>query len=556
MVEKNRLLHELDGNVQLSISDPASIEKAVSIYFNFDKGTDYDKRIRDEVITLFNQKKNNPSYFSFTSKQTKIKPTGFNQIIHILVKRIWDEEEFALITKNPSEINFLENDKEIKDAKVSLEDIERYISNLKILPFVTIESKFFALPDSNKARKALDWLKSDKSNTLPKLLQKLKLIGSYVQTVFYAGYHLMDIAQKAADNKPFLTPEEEEALRKREENAEVTKERKAEILTKVIMHQKEVREGYLVFTEPTLKRNLIHNHEDLLQKDTELKVYVDFLQQSKSHNLKLPNEVFVKCVERIVVEYRELLERIKSMPHDDHPTTNPKSSTVNTTQTHTVNSSPSTTSAHHPSMDFIFMIDGLLHEFRHIPKTQKSNTEIHTELDGFYGKIHKDFPSIEKKYVTLIYLLIKEAKKSPNVFDENSIKMLQDLSVKTGIPEKECQLIYLLIQSDNEPILLEKPLVEFVEDCLNQDEKGILNDSHKKALKSLFASIPPTVKAHQFYTVKEVIKSKMNEVPKKKMVDSLAELIHSKIREIRTNYVIQKTKAEAAGSSEASKAQS
>ena len=81
-----------------------------------------------------------------------------------------------------------------------------------------------------------------------------------------------------------------------------------------------------------------------------------------------------------------------------------------------------------------------------------------------------------------------------------------------------------------------------VEKCIQEDEKGILNESHIKILRSLFGSLPDELKASQFYSVKEKIKLKIEDPVRKKMVDSLTELITQKIRDIKTKWVLSHLK--------------
>jgi hypothetical protein len=556
MSDKKRLLDELDGKLKLAINEPASIEKVISTYYAFEKNSDYDKRIRVELINLFYSKKNNTSYFFQPPKDNKMKTIGFNQMVHTIVRRLWDEEEFAMIAKNPSEIVFLEADKEYKEAKVSLEDAQKYVYSLKILPFITSDSKFFTLSDQNKLKKSLEWLKLDKFNTIPKLLDRLKLVGSYVQTVYFAGTNLIDIAQKSLEKKPIET--EEEISKREEEKEDLTLEKKADILAKIITRQKEVTEGYFLFTESVLRRNLVSNRQDLLKKDTELKVYVEFVQQARSHNLRISNEAFIKCVERIVREFREATvpaakvkggeePPIKAPPTTTQtvsPTTAESTAPLIPSKTHTTE--PTTTVPNHPPVfhiDYIHIVDYLLHEFRILFKHLNDGDNLQSEIDHLTEKLHHENHSIQKKHVTMIYLLLKEAKKTPGIFDEGSLKLVQTISTKLDIPEKDCKLVYLLLQSENDKTLSEKPLSEFVEDCIAQDDKGILTETHIKILRTLFANIPITVKANQFYTIKEVLKSKIPDENKKKVVDSLTNLIHLRVRELRANYVVKMSRS-------------
>ena len=127
-----KLLEDLEGQIILNQSDENTVANALKVYLNFQRGTTYEKRIQDEIKAVFYDKKNNKSYFFPPPKQNKLKTIGYNQMIHILVKRLWDEEDFFKITRNPSQISFISTDTmDISTASVSLSDAQKFIAKWK-----------------------------------------------------------------------------------------------------------------------------------------------------------------------------------------------------------------------------------------------------------------------------------------------------------------------------------------------------------------------------------------------------------------------------------------
>ena len=138
---------------------------------------------------------------------------------------------------------------------------------------------------------------------------------------------------------------------------------------------------------------------------------------------------------------------------------------------------------------------------------------------------------------------MKEIVKKPNQTIDDLSFFFQNLEEKLRVSLREIRTIYFLILSERDEVLAEMPLADFVDKCIAEDEKGILNETHIKILKTLFGNLPKEIKANTFYTVKEKIKSRIDDPNKKKMVDSLSELIHLRVRELRGKYALRQLKA-------------
>ena len=162
------LLQDLEGTLEQSSNIEASITNHLKYYFNFNRDTRYEKRIHQELVNFFKEKKNNKNYFTLEGNQAKIKPVNFNSIMQFFLKRLWDEENFANIMKIPSSLIFIqESTAHIKNAKVSLEDIQKQTSSFKLFTFIPPEKNFFSMALSEQVKICADWIKNgNKQNAL------------------------------------------------------------------------------------------------------------------------------------------------------------------------------------------------------------------------------------------------------------------------------------------------------------------------------------------------------------------------------------------------------
>ena len=210
-----KLLDDLEGQIILNQSDENTVANALKVYLIFEKGSTYEKRVQEEMKQIFLDKKSNKSYFFAPPKQNKLKVIGFNQMIHILIKKLWDEEDFFKITRNPSQISFLSTDTmDIYNATVSLPDVQKFIANQNIFPFLSSgDISFFTKSQPDQVRKCITWIKN--GNTMPKFLDRIRLVGTYVQSVFYAARALQNIAKEfehSADEQQKAVTEEKKSV--------------------------------------------------------------------------------------------------------------------------------------------------------------------------------------------------------------------------------------------------------------------------------------------------------------------------------------------------------
>jgi hypothetical protein len=429
----SKLLEDLEGQIILNQSDENTVANALKVYLNFQKGTTYEKRIQEEIKAVFYDKKSNKSYFFAPPKQNKLKTIGFNQMIHILIKRLWDEEDFFKITRNPSQISFISTDTaDISTATVTLSDAQKFIANQNIFPFLSGgDIAFFGKQQGDQVRKCLTWIKN--GNSMPKFLDRIRLVGTYVQTVFYAAQHLQVVAEEYA-------------------------------------------------ATPGQPQNGSGSEEKNPISDSDAKLEALAAQGPGAELLKT-------------------------------------------------------------KLDYPYIVDILLFEIKSFFKDASSSFNVQDAIRTITNRMKKDVPEIGEKHVTLIYLIMKEVLKNPNQTLNDLSFFFQNLEEKLRVTQREIQTVYFLILSERDEVLAEMSLADFVDKCIAEDEKGILNETHIKILKTLFGNLPKEIKANAFYTVKEKIKSRIDDPNKKKMVDSLSELIHLRVRELRGKYALKQLKA-------------
>lgn len=429
----SKLLEDLDGQIVLNQADEKTIAEALKIYLSFTRGSRYDKRIQQEIKKVFEEKKSNKSYFANPPRQNDLKPIGFNQMIHILVRRLWDEEDFFRITKNPSQITFISIEiQDLKQASVSLSDVQRFIANQNVFPFITSDLKFFNRSEIDQVRNCQTWIKNGQS--IQKFLERIRLVGAYIQTVFFGAQALFEIASDFSALNPSTSG----------------------------------------------KRKAL--------SETQLNLAAAFAPE--------PENQSQQEVKPTALEFR---------------------------------------------IDYPYLVDIILYDIKQIFK-QNPNSNIQEVIKFLTIKYKKIFPEVTERHITMIYIVLKETLKAPNKTAEDFEVFFSGLADRLRFTLKEIQTIYYLVSSEKDKTLSQTSISEFVERCIKEDEKGILNDSHIKILRSLFGSLPAELKASQFYSVKEKIKLKIEDPVRKKMVDSLTELITQKIRDIKTKWVLSHLK--------------
>ncbi len=423
-----KMLEDLDGKIVLNQPPESIVTDCLKIYLNFVQGSNFSKRVEEEIKNIFDEKKSNKTYFFQPPKQNTLKSIGFNQIIHILIRRLWDEEDFFRITKNPSQISFIGAEiQDIHSVSISLSDVQKFISNQNIFPFISGgDVTYFTRTELDQMRKAMIWIKAP-GNTPQKFIERIRLVGSYVQTVFFGIQCLFEISKEYQNEKP---------------------------------------------------------NENI--KPTEIK--------------KALSETEVRIVP-LSIELNELKTKI----------------------------------------DYPLLVDILIYEIKNLFKNP-ANLNLQEALKLISNKTRIIVPELSERHTTIIYLILKEITKSPQKTIEDYELYFRTLEEKLKVPYNEIKIIFFLLKSDQESILKDTPLSEFVEECITTEGTGILSEIQIKILRSLFTTLPKEIRANHFYSVKEKLKLKMEDSQKKKVVDTLTELIHMKIREERTKFALTELK--------------
>ncbi len=513
-----RLLDDMGDGVELSQNMEKTVENSLKYYLNFQRDTPYEKRIRQEIAIIFNEKKNNRSYFSPAPNQFRLRGIGFNQMIHILIKRLWDEEEFTVISKIPKEIVFLDLEAtDVSLAKVSLDDALRYVQNLRVLPFVGPESNFFQKQLSDQVRFCIQWLQ--KGNSIQSFLNRIKLIGAYPQTVFYAGQNLIQLAKEYEKNPAMQFLEET--------STEKVLEDKANLLTKIILSQPLVESGYFKFSEPILRRTIINDADRSLSDKENLNYLIEILNKAKSNGLRVTDEQVKKTATKISFEFGKIINHQNEVIKPEQVETKTIKE-ENETKNNTL------------QVDLAHAYDALLYELKNELKKNTSTMNLSYVIRSIVNKMKPSYPGISEKHLTIIYLYLRDLDRKEHSI-KDGIEYIKQMSKKFSLPEIEGLTIYFLMLTEKEKEFKETPLNKFVEYCI-QTEGALLSEKKITILKTLFGNLPKEVSINHFYQVKEKLKDKTNEVAKKKAIDLLAEYIHVKIAERKSLWVYEKMK--------------
>lgn len=432
----SRLLENLEGEIYLNQSDEQTVANTLKVYLNFTRGNQYDKAIREEVRNVILEKASNKSYFNLPPQQNQLKPIGFNQVIHIIVRRLWDEEDFFRITKNPTQIAFISTEvNDLSMASVKLIDAQRYIAHQNVFPFIA-DPSFFSRPEPDKIRRCMQWIKN--GNSLQSFMDRMRLVGAYVQTVYFAGQNLIDLAARYA------------------------------------------RHGNLNDLPP-------------IEVEKEEVPSSDSIDSSDSNS-----------------EYKTLANEIDS-----------EIAAI--------------------KIDYPVLIDMTIHHLLPMAKLPTQPGNYQEIIKAITTRIkEKGMTAVSEKHVYVTYMLLKEIYKNPDQEITAYSDLFNKMEEKLKISKREQELIFYLIHSDKDPEL-SLPLSDFVEKCITQDP-GSVTESHVKLLRSFFSGLPKEVKTSQFNLIRDKIKAKMEDPAKKKMVDSVTELIQSKIREIRILWTAKQSK--------------
>lgn len=511
------LLEDLGEGLELSQNLEKTVENALNFYFNFERDTPYELRIKEELARVFQEKKNNKGYFFPPPNQFRLRALGFNQIIQILIKRLWDEEEFALYSKAPKEINFLELEApDLSTAKVSLDDAIRYVQNLRVLPFVVPEINFFNRKRTEQVRFCLQWLQ--KGNSVQNFLNRIKLVGTYPKTVFYAGQNLITLAKEFEKNPGMQLVGEDLPDEK-------VLEDKANLLTRIVLSHPLVESGYFKLSEATLKRTLINDSEKALLSRENLNFIIDLLDKSKSNGLRVSEEQVKKTAAKIVFDYNKAIQ-------------------MNGTQAvaQVVVSEPPVEKEIPPSkaisVDLAHAYDALVYELKSELKKMNTTVSISLIIRSVVNRMKAFYPGVTEKHLTVIFLYLKDLERKPHSI-QDGIAYMKGLGIKFNLPEREVYTIYFLMLTEKEQEFQSISLKDFVEDCIHEPNP-LWSEKEAVILKSLFGHLPREVNLNHFYQVKEKLKDRVEEPKKKQIIETLSEYIHVKIAEKKGNWVVEK----------------
>lgn len=499
------LLQDLEGKLELSPNIETSISNHLKYYFNFTRDTSFEKRIQSEISIFFKEKKGNKNYFTQEGALTKLKPANFNNIMQFFLKRLWDEENFNAILKMPATISFInEGTAHAKNAKVSLEDIQKHTSSFKLFPFIPPEKNFFSMQLSEQVKICSDWIKN--GNKLTSLLERFKLMGSFVQTMFFLGQNLIKLSEDLDANKGMAAPPEE--------LTQDSIEQRAGILAQVIMNHPLTRGGYLKFSEGTLRRSLAISAGNNLSKDgISLKYIYSILTPAKSMGVS---------DKEIAIGANKILEDFKIAAFSEKKEEPKAEITL-------------------PLKELSRQIDFILYEVRNIIRANEEAAKMRTSIRTLSDTISQSCPGVTERHITLIYLFLKDIYRPGRAFtNKDVVDTYQAVSEKFKINSQDAKGIFYLIESENFD-LLKEPLSTFI-DKYSKEEKKELSDKQIEMLKSIMGNFPKEITTNQFYSIREKLKLKVDDETKKNMIDTISKPIHQKIADFRFSFLESRLK--------------
>jgi len=489
------LLQDLEGKLEQSSNIETSITNHLKYYFNFKRDTSYEKRLHQELMLFFKEKKGNKNYFHIEEGHTKIKPSNFNSILHFFLKRLWDEENFNSIMKLPSTMIFIaENTAHINNAKVSLEDIQKQTSPFKLFPFIPPEKNFFSMPMSEQVKVCSDWVKN--GNKQNALLERFKIIGSFVQTMYLLGQLLLKLAEDLEANKNVTTTEEISG------NA---LEERAGILAQVIINHPLTVGGYLKFSETPLKRSLMLNSGAYLTKEG---INIKFI-----YSLLTPTRNSGVTDKELAVAAGKILEDFKSLAFSEKKEEPKTENNLNL-------------------KDLSRVIDFILMEVRAIIRSGEEPAKMRISVRAISESAITVCPGITERHITLVYLYLKDIyHHGKNSNPKDILDTYMAISDKFKLNAIDSKYIYYLIDSETLDSMKE-PLSHFIEKY-SKEEKKELSDKQVETLKSIMGNFPKEVTLNQLFSIKEKLKLKVEDEPKKKMIEIISTPLLNRITDMR-----------------------
>ncbi|NBU99657.1 MAG: hypothetical protein EBS19_15850, partial [Spirochaetia bacterium] len=311
--------------------------------------------------------------------------------------------------KIPSSLIFIqESTAHIKNAKVSLEDIQKQTSSFKLFTFIPPEKNFFSMALSEQVKICADWIKN--GNKQNALLERFKLIGGYVQTMYFLGQNLIKLGEDLEANKNVSASTEE--------LSETLIETRAGILTQIIMNNQLTKGGYLKFSEAPLRRSLILNAGNNLSKEGMNIKYI--------YSILIPAKSLGITDKEIAMAAGKILEEFKVAAFSEKKEDGKSSEALELKSIASV-------------------IDLLLYEVRNIIRAAEEPAKMRNSIRHLSENLSQSCPGISERHVTLIYLYIKDIFKQGKPSTKEIFDTFISIAEKLKVPSNEARFIYYLI---------------------------------------------------------------------------------------------------------------
>lgn len=516
------LLEDLKVNLELNKNPSETILQALNFYCSLKDDENYEKRIKDELLLILSEKRTSKAYFNIPFQNSRLKPSGYNQIIMVLLKRIWEEEDFTRMAKLPKEIRFLNLDETgYAGARISEDDVWRYTSNLNVLPFISSSTGFFQKRREEQIKQVQNWLKF--GNKLSDFLSRIRLSGAFAKTIHSAGKNLAYFAEEYDRNPSFL----DKAL---PDHSNSAPESFIDLLSEAVLSNHQVEEGYFKINELTLKRQF--QNAEIKAEDSRhtLKVLFEILKESKVSSLKMEDEEIIKLGARILSDFQKTVSSAgntairPAVPSGYESYTKAFAALAEESNTR---------------LDYAFLTDKLLYELREIIRKNPNPSELHLYIRSLTDSCRKTIPDITEKHITLSYLILREILK--NVPEKSMLEHTVQMAEKLKVSREEAVLLFHFLLSDRASGL-QLSLKNFTEKCIAENQNSILSEKQIGILRGITGNLNDSVKAFQFQILKEKIKSKIEDEERKKIIDTVTELVHIRIAEIRAEWTVKAVK--------------
>ena len=182
--------------------------------------------------------------------------------------------------------------------------------------------------------------------------------------------------------------------------------------------------------------------------------------------------------------------------------------------------------------DLSRVIDFILMEVRAIIRSGEEPAKMRISVRAISESAITVCPGITERHITLVYLYLKDIyHHGKNSNPKDILDTYMAISDKFKLNAIDSKYIYYLIDSETLDSMKE-PLSHFIEKY-SKEEKKELSDKQVETLKSIMGNFPKEVTLNQLFSIKEKLKLKVEDEPKKKMIEIISTPLLNRIADMR-----------------------